>query len=106
MSTDAVLIVMGAAILGFGLPSTIVKRLWLSVPLLALVAGVLLGPEVLAVLRPDTLAENHKVLEELARVTLAVSLVGTGLQFQRADLRANWKRGGMLLTVDSSTQEL
>lgn len=99
MSTDAVLIVMGAAILGFGLPSTIVKRLWLSVPLLALVAGVLLGPEALAVLRPDTLAENHKVLEELARVTLAVSLVGTGLQFQRADLRANWKRGGMLLTV-------
>jgi NhaP-type Na+/H+ or K+/H+ antiporter len=99
VSTDSILIVVGAAILVFGLPSTILKRLWLSVPLLALAAGVVLGPEALDVLRPDEFQGSHKVLEELARITLGVSLVSTGLQFQRGDLRRNWARGGALLTV-------
>ncbi|MCA1572487.1 MAG: hypothetical protein LC798_19745 [Chloroflexi bacterium] len=39
MSVDVALIVVGAAILVFGLPSNIIKRLWLSVPLLALLVG-------------------------------------------------------------------
>ena len=99
MSVDTVLIVVGATILSLGLPSTVVKRLWLSVPLLALAAGVLLGPQVLGVLRVDALGGEHKILEELARITLSVSLVSTGLQFRRSDLAANWARGGMLLTV-------
>ncbi len=71
MSVDVALIVVGASILAFGLPSNIIKRLWLSVPLLALLVGVLLGPEVLAVVEPDRLDGEHKVLEELARVALA-----------------------------------
>jgi sodium/hydrogen antiporter len=99
VSTDTILVVVGGAILGLGLPSSIVKRVWLSVPLLALAAGVLLGPEVLAVLRPEELGAHRKVLEELARITLAVSLVGTGLQFRRTDLRRNGARGGTLLTL-------
>ena len=99
MTVDDVLIVLGATLLAFGLPSTLVKRVWLSVPLLALGAGVVLGPEVLAVLDPAGLGDEHKVLEELARVALAVSLVGTGLQFTRGDLRETWTRGTALLTV-------
>ena len=99
MSVDLVLIIAGASILALGLPSNVVKRLWLSVPLLALLAGVLLGPEVLAVLEPERLRGEHKVLEELARATLAVSLVGTALQITKADLRQIWKRAASLLTV-------
>ena len=99
MSVDLILIVVGASILALGLPSNIIKRLWLSVPLLALLAGVLLGPEVLAVLEPDRLHGEHKILEELARTTLAVSLVGTGLQMTRADLRGVWKRAASLLSI-------
>lgn len=99
MSTDLVLVVVGATVLGLGLPSTLVKRLWLSVPLLAMGVGILLGPEVLGVLRVDALHDEHKILEELARITLSVSLVSTGLQFQKSDLRANWARGGVLLTL-------
>jgi sodium/hydrogen antiporter len=99
MTVDVVLIVVGGAILALGLPSTVIKRVWLSVPLLALAAGVLLGPEGLRVLDVARLDGEHKALEELARITLAVALVGTGLQFTRADLRANWSRGTALLTV-------
>jgi sodium/hydrogen antiporter len=96
---DLVLVLVGASILTLGLPSNILKRLWLSVPLLALLAGVLLGPQVLAILEPDRLGREHKVLEELARVTLAVSLVGTALQITRADLREVCKRVASLLTI-------
>ncbi|MBW3608263.1 MAG: cation:proton antiporter [Actinobacteria bacterium] len=99
MSIDLVLILVGAAVFALGLPSNIIKRLWLSVPLLALLAGVLLGPEGLGVVKPDRLHDEHKVLEELARVTLAVSLVGVGLQITRADLRLIWKRAASLLTI-------
>ena len=99
MSVDLVLIVVGGCILALGLPSNIIKRLWLSVPLLAMLAGVLLGPEVLGAVQPARLRDEHKVLEELARVTLAVSLVGTGLQLTRSDLRLNWRRAVSLLSV-------
>ncbi len=99
MSVDLVLIVVGGSILALGLPSNIIKRLWLSVPLLALLVGVLLGPEVLGWVEPDRLPDDRKVLEELARITLAVSLVGTALQMTRTDLHLNWKRATSLLSV-------
>ena len=99
MSTDLVLIVVGATVLGLGLPSTLIKRVWLSVPLLAMAIGLLLGPEILGVVRVDVLHDEHKILEELARITLSLSLVSTGLQFTRSDLTANWARGGVLLTA-------
>ena len=99
MTVDIVLVVLGATILTLGLPSTLLKRMWLSVPLLALAIGVALGPEVVGVLDPGRLDGEHRALEELARVTLAVSLVASGLQFTRSDLRATWCRGGVLLTI-------
>ncbi len=99
MSVDLAFILVGGSILALGLPSNIIKRMWLSVPLLALLAGVLLGPEVLGVLEPDRLRGEHKVLEELARATLAVSLVGAGLQMTRADLRLVWRRAASLLSI-------
>jgi len=99
MSVDVVLIVVAGAILALGLVSSSLKRMWLSVPLLALAAGVVLGPEVLGVLEPETLGREDRVLEELARVTLSISLVATGLQMTREDLRVNSSRVGLLLTA-------
>ena len=99
MSVDLAFILVGASVLALGLPSNIIKRLWLSVPLLALLTGVLLGPELLGVVQPDRLHGERKILEELARATLAVSLVATGLQMTRSDLRLNWKRAASLLTI-------
>ncbi len=99
VTTDLVLIVMGAAVLGLGLLSNVIKRMWLSVPLLAMAAGALLGPDALAVVSFDPSADEHKILEELARITLSISLMSTGLQFTRADLFRNGARGSALLTI-------
>lgn len=99
MDVDLVLVVLGGTLLVVGLPSALIKRVWLSVPLVALALGVVLGPEVLRVLDPGRLDHEHKALEELARVTLAVSLVGAGLQFTRGDVRDVWRRAASLLTV-------
>ena len=99
MTVDVVLVVAGGAVLALGLVSSLLKRVWLSAPLLALAGGVVLGPEVLHVIDPEALGVERRVLEELARVTLSVSLVATGLQFTRADLRLNAARAGLLLTV-------
>jgi hypothetical protein len=83
VTVDAVLIVASGAILALRLLSSLLKRVWLSAPLLALAGGVVLEPEVLQVIEPETLGVEHQVLEEVARVTLSVSLVATGLQFTR-----------------------
>jgi len=99
MSVDVVLMVMAGAILALGLVSSLLKRVWLSAPLLALGVGVLLGPEVLGVLEPEAFGAEDRVLEELARVTLSISLVATGLQITREDLRVNRHRVGLLLTA-------
>ena len=99
MSFDVVLVVLGASLLALGLPSSLIKRVWLTVPLLALATGVLLGPSVLDALDPGRLGDEHKALEELARLALAVSLVAAGLQFTREDLRTTWARGTALLTL-------
>jgi len=99
MTVDATLIAVGAALLALGLPSSIVKRVRLSVPLLALAAGVMAGPEVLALVDPREAGDERKVLKELARITLAVSLVATGLQMTRSDLREVGRRAVSLLTI-------
>ena len=86
--------------LALALLSAIVKRVYLSAVLLALVVGVVLGPEGLAVIDPIGAEGNHRrLLEELARITLAVSLMAAGLQVTRKDLRVNVGRAALLLTV-------
>lgn len=99
MDIDVVLVVVGGLVLGLGLLSAVVKRLWLSAPLIALGTGVVLGPEVAGVLEPARLGNELRVLEETARVTLAISLTATGLQVTYDDIRTNAARVALLLTV-------
>ena len=99
MNVDVALSLLGALVLGVGLFSTSIKRLWLSAPLVATVAGIALGPEVLGVVRPGRILEYRSVVEEVARLTLAFSLMASALQFTKDDLRFNRMRGALLLTV-------
>jgi sodium/hydrogen antiporter len=96
---DTALAIVGGALLALGLLSRILKRLFLSSVLLALVLGVAVGPEGLALLDPAAAGEERKLLEEVARVTLAIAVMGAGLQLTRSDLRENARRGGLLLTA-------
>lgn len=99
MELDIALVVLGGALLVIGLVSNALKRVWLSPPLAALVLGVLLGPEVLNVFIPTEVGDSPKLLEEIARIALSVSLVATGLQITRGDLRTNLRRTSMLIAV-------
>ena len=99
MELNVVLVVVGATLLSLGLLSRVVTRLCLSGPLIAVALGVLVGPELLGAIDPSEMGDERKVLEEAARLTLAVALTGTGLQITRSDLRANAGRAARLLTV-------
>lgn len=99
VTIDAALLVLGAATLGLGLLSDTLKRVWLSLPLVALALGVVLGPEVLGVFDPAGVEDDRKLLEQLARLTLAFSLTSTALQLTPSDLRAVRRPAVILLTA-------
>jgi NhaP-type Na+/H+ or K+/H+ antiporter len=95
---NEVLVTVGGSLLALGLMSRVIKRLFLSAVLIALLVGVTIGPEGIGVIEPRV-GEERKLMEELARITLAIALMATGLQVTRADLRENLRRYASLLTV-------
>jgi len=94
LSVDLVLILVCGCILALGLPSNVTKRLWLSVPLLVVVAGVLLGPEVLVRSSPAGSARSTRCGG--ARPDHARGVAGRHRPADDAtDLRTNWRRAGL-----------
>lgn len=73
------LALIGATVLVIGMVSRILNRSILSLPLLAFLLGVLAGP-VLGWLAPAGWGHEMKILEEVARVSLGVSLMGIALR--------------------------
>lgn len=74
------LVVVGAAVLVFGLVSRVLDRSLLSMPLLAFCVGLLLGPVGLNLLEPASWGDQHLILQEAARLTLGISLMGIALR--------------------------
>ena len=78
--------------------SSRMRELPLSEPLLALVLGVLVGPQVLGLIDvPDR--ERATLLLEVARVLLAVSLIGVALRYPVRALRPVVRPTAVLVTV-------
>ncbi len=96
---DRVFALAGLALVLLGLSSRLVKRHALSPVLLALGAGILVGPHVLAIIEPETVVSRSKLLEQLSRVALALAVFDIALRTRPSDLRANAKRIGVLLVV-------
>lgn len=100
VNVDLLLLLIGALLFVLGLLSAVLKRLFLTTVLAALLLGVILGPEVLDVIDPVTsLSAERRVLEGLARITLAVTLMSAGLQVSKRDLKEQWRRVTSLLTI-------
>ncbi len=99
MELNLALVIVGASVLVLALFSAILKRLFLSSVLLALALGIALGPRGFALIDPQQIESSRRGLEELARVTLAMSLMGAGLQVTRTDVRANLGRSACLLSA-------
>ncbi|HVL49872.1 MAG TPA: sodium:proton antiporter [Actinomycetota bacterium] len=100
MELELILAVVGTMLFVLGLLSNVIKRLFLSSVLLALMLGVGVGPHGLGLIDPGRFPpDESRLLEEFARLTLAVSLMGAGLQISRSDLRENLKRSVVLLAA-------
>ncbi len=92
------LTLIGGLLLLLGVTSGLIKRdLYLSEPLVALLLGVLIGPGVLGFIQVANWGDETVVLQEAARFTLAISLMGVALRLPRRYIFENWRPLGVLL---------
>lgn len=90
MDINLVLALFAGALLAFATFSTVLQRAGLPGPLLCLVFGVLVGPHGVGLLRVEDLGvPTVTLLEQTARVTLAIGLAGVALRLPHGYWRAN-----------------
>jgi sodium/hydrogen antiporter len=88
---------VGALVLFIGLFSEPLKRSFLSGPMLALAVGVLLGPALFGVLDPARWGRQEIILEQAARLTLAVALMGIALRLPAGYPLSRWRSMAVML---------
>ncbi|EMI20234.1 Cation/H+ exchanger [Rhodopirellula maiorica SM1] len=94
------LIIVGGLTLGIGICSVLLERASVSAPLIALFVGFVASPHVLGWVDPATwVADEQVLLEEAARFTLAIGLMGVALRIPAASIRRRWKSLSILLLV-------
>ena len=91
---------LGGLILVLGLGSKWLQKSPIPPTVLALVVGLLLGPEVAGIIDLSELGDRTRLLEGLARLTLGVGLVGVALRIPRAYPRRNWRE--MILLIGAA----
>ncbi|WEV78830.1 cation:proton antiporter [Janibacter cremeus] len=90
VDVNLVLTLFAGALLVFAAFSTVLQRASLPGPLLCLVFGLLVGPHALGLLDPHALGVSTSgLLEQVARITLAVGLAGVALRLPHGYWRAN-----------------
>jgi NhaP-type Na+/H+ or K+/H+ antiporter len=99
MDIDIVLVSVGALGLVVAALSLRIRRMPLSEPLLALLVGVLLGPEVIGALTLPPVTEEHHLLHEASRLLLAVSVMAVALRYPFRDVRRRLGPVMLLLLV-------
>lgn len=110
MDINVVLALFSGALLVFAAFSTVLQRASLPGPLLCLAFGVLIGPHALGLLRMEDFGvPAGTLLEQAARITLAVGLAGVALRLPHGYWRNNarWIAGiiglGMALMLIVAT---
>ncbi|MGY0071230.1 cation:proton antiporter domain-containing protein [Streptomyces sp. QTS137] len=96
---NVLLAVVGALALVVAALSGPLRRAPLSAPLLALLTGVIIGPEMLGAVDSPTVVEGHEELHEVSRLLLAVSVMSVALRYPFRDVRARVRPLLVLLTV-------
>jgi sodium/hydrogen antiporter len=98
MSTfNIALLTVGGLVLLVGLFSNPIKRSLLSAPIVALLLGVLLGPAVFGVLDPANWGSQETSLEQAARLTIAISLMGIALRLPSGYPLSRWRSLAVML---------
>ncbi len=92
------LVAVGAVVLVVGLLSNLLQSSFVSTPMVALLAGVLLGPAMLGLLVPsDWGGQEETILEQATRLTLAISLMGVALRMPERFPFRDWRSMAVLL---------
>jgi sodium/hydrogen antiporter len=104
-----ILALLGALVLGLGLPSRWLDQRPIPLALLSLLIGILVGPAGLGLLDLEALAPRSEIMERVARIVLGIGLVAIALEVPRSYPRQNWRGlivligGGMPLMWASNT---
>jgi sodium/hydrogen antiporter len=86
------LAVMGGLLLMLGLLTGLINNnAYASEPLIALIAGILIGPAALGWLNLSAVGNQQVILEQASLVTLAVALVGVALRLPVGFITNNWR---------------
>jgi NhaP-type Na+/H+ or K+/H+ antiporter len=93
------LVLIGGVVLLLGLFSNLIKRFYLSEPLVAMVVGIILGPVVSGLIHVNEWGNSQALLEQTARLTLAIGLMGVALRLPRDFLTRYWRPIAVLLGV-------
>lgn len=96
---NLVLAIAGALILAVGLFSEAMKRTPVSVPMIAVALGVAVGPVGLDLIDLAGWGDAHAILEQAARVMLAVGLMAIALRLSPDDFRTLARPAAVLLTL-------
>lgn len=94
---NVALLVAGLLVLLLGLLAEPLKRSLLSPPLVALGVGVLLGPKAAGALEVAGWGSEAAILEQVARLTVALSLMAISLRLPRAYVLRNTRPLALLL---------
>ncbi len=93
------LAIMGGVALCVALLSALIKRNPVSEPAIAVLIGLAVGPYGLGWLDLARWGDSYVILEQAARLTLAIGLMGVALRLERAALKAMLKPVALLLTL-------
>lgn len=98
IETNIALVAVGAVVLVVGLLSNLFRSSFVSTPMVALLAGVLLGPAMFGLLVPAGWgSQEETILEQATRLTLTISLMGVALRLPERFPFRDWRSMAVLL---------
>ncbi|WP_299823084.1 cation:proton antiporter [uncultured Pontibacter sp.] len=89
---NIIVTILGGLVMVLGLGSKKLEESPVPATLLALLIGILLGPEVFDVIDPKELGEKTTILETTARLVLGIGLISVALRIPKAYPRTNWRQ--------------
>jgi NhaP-type Na+/H+ or K+/H+ antiporter len=91
------LVVTGAVVVAIGLLSNVLEKRRLQEPMVAVLVGMAAGPYGPGWLDVTERGEENAVLEQAARLTLAVSLMGIALRLETHSVKILWYLAALLV---------
>ena len=88
---NIILACLGGFLLLLGLASAWLEDAPFSATLVALIAGIVLGPDVLGLIDASVLQSQPRLLDDLTRITLAVALAGVAMRIPRDFILRHWR---------------